>query len=270
MAELVDAFQLPFMQRALFASVVVGALASYFGVFVVQRRLSFLGVGLSHAAFGGVALGLLLQVDPLWVAVPFTVVVAIGINVVTRLGNVAGDTAIGIFFAVAIALGVVFLALTPRYTADAFAYLFGSILAVQPSDVWLIGGVAAVTLVLLPMWGRWAYASFDRDLARAGGVRVDRDDLLLSVLLAITIVASVKIAGIILVAAFLVIPAATARLVTRRFRNMTLASVATGTTTAAGGLALSYVFDVPSGATIILLQAAVFFGAFGGSAISDR
>jgi zinc transport system permease protein len=119
------------------------------------------------------------------------------------------------------------------------------------------------------MWGRWAYASFDRDLARAGGVKVDRDDLLLSVLLAITIVASVKIAGIILVAAFLVIPAATARLVTWRFRTMTLVSVATGTTTAAGGLALSYAFDVPSGATIILLQAAVFFVAFAVAAVRD-
>jgi len=262
MSELLDAFQLSFMQRALGASVLVGALASYFGVFVVQRRLSFLGVGLSHAAFGGVALGLLLQVDPLWVALPFTVIVALGINVVTRQGAITGDTAVGIFFAVAIALGVVFIALTPRYTSDAFAYLFGSILAVQSSDVWLIAGVAAVTLLCLPMWGRWAYASFDRDLARAGRVPVDRDDMVLSVLLAVTIVASVKIAGIILVAAFLVIPAATARLVTVRFRSMTIASTAIGCTTAVGGLILSFVFDVPSGATIVLLQATVFFAAF--------
>lgn len=262
MSELLDAFQLAFMQRAMVASVLVGALASYFGVFVVQRRLSFLGVGLSHAAFGGVALGLLLQVDPMWVALPFTVVVALGINVVTHRGDIAGDTAIGIFFAVAIALGVVFLALTPRYTADAFAYLFGSILAVQTSDVWLIGGIAALTLALLPMWGRWAYASFDRDLATAGRVPVDRDDLLLSVLLAVTIVASVKIAGIILVAAFLVIPAATARLLASRFSTMTMISVGVGSATAAGGLVLSYVFDVPSGATIVLVQAMLFFGAF--------
>jgi zinc transport system permease protein len=262
MSELLDAFQLAFMQRAMVASIVVGALASYFGVFVVQRRLSFLGVGLSHAAFGGVALGLLLQVDPMWVALPFTVVVALGINVVTHRGDIAGDTAIGIFFAVAIALGVVFLALTPRYTADAFAYLFGSILAVKTSDVWLVGGIAAITLLLLPMWGRWAYASFDRDLARAGRVPVQRDDLLLSVLLAVTIVASVKIAGIILVAAFLVIPAATARLLTSRFRSMTILSVSIGSFTAAGGLVLSYVFDIPSGATIVLFQAVLFFLAF--------
>ncbi|PEN14676.1 manganese transporter [Longibacter salinarum] len=259
---MIDAFQLAFMQRAMIASVLIGALASYFGVFVVQRRLSFLGVGLSHAAFGGVALGLLLQVDPMWVALPFTVVVALGINVVTQRGDIAGDTAIGIFFAVAIALGVVFLALTPRYTSDAFAYLFGSILAVQTSDVWLVAIVAATTLLLLPMWGRWAYASFDRDLAQAGRVPVQRDDLLLSVLLAVTIVASVKIAGIILIAAFLVIPAATARLLASRFRTMTAVSVGIGSLTAAIGLVLSYVLDVPSGATIVLVQAMLFFGAF--------
>lgn len=263
MIDLFEAFELAFMQRALIASVLVGALASYFGVFVVQRRLSFLGVGLSHAAFGGVALGLLLQVDPMLVALPFTVAVALGINVVTHRGSVAGDTAIGIFFAVAIALGVVFMALTPRYTSDAFAYLFGSILAVTPTDVWVISGIFVLTLVLLPMWGRWAYASFDRDLAQAGRVRVQRDDLLLSVLLAVTIVASVKIAGIILVAAFLVIPAATARLLSSRFAQMTVISVSIGSLTAVAGLALSYLFDIPSGATIILTQAVLFFGAFG-------
>lgn len=263
MIDLLEAFELAFMQRALIACVLVGGLASYFGVFVVQRRLSFLGVGLSHAAFGGVALGLLLQVDPMLVALPFTVAVAVGINLVSRRGAVAGDTAIGIFFAVAIALGVVFMALTPRYTSDAFAYLFGSILAVEASDVWIIGAISALTLVLLPMWGRWAYASFDRDLARAGRVPVQRDDLLLSVLLAVTVVASVKIAGIILVAAFLVIPAATARLLSGRFAKMTVISVAIGVFTAVTGLVLSYVFDVPSGATIILTQATLFFVAFG-------
>ena len=260
---MIEALQLPFLQRALVAGVLVGALASYYGVFVVQRRLSFLGIGLSHAAFGGVALGLLLGTNPLWVALPFTVAVALGIDAVTQRGAVSGDTAIGVFFSVAIALGVVFLALKDTYTADAFAYLFGSILAVRPVDLWVIGGIAVVTLGTVPLWGRWAYATFDRDLARADGVPVRRDDAVFSVLLAVTIVAAVKLVGIVLVAAFLVIPAAAARLVAGTFRTMTLVAVAVGVLTAVAGLVGSYALDIPSGATIVLTQAIVFFGALG-------
>ena len=258
---MLDVLTLPFMQRALAAGVLVGGLASYYGVFVVQRRLSFLGVGLAHAAFGGVALGLLLGLEPLAVAAPFTVATALAIHFTSARGTVSGDTAVGIFFAVAIALGVVFLALRQTYAADAFAYLFGSILAVEATDLWLMGALAAVTLALAPLWGRWAYATFDRDLARADGLPVARDDALLVVLVAGTVVAAVKLVGAVLVAAFLVIPAATARLGAASFRGMTLASVALGVSGAVAGLAASYALDWPSGATIILVQAAAFFVA---------
>jgi len=258
---LLDVLQLPFMQRALAAGIIVGALASYYGVFVVQRRLSFLSVGLSHAAFGGVALGLLLQINPLWTALPFTVAVALGMTAVTHVGTVSGDTAIGVFFAAALALGVILLTFKQSYTTDAFAYLFGSILAVRPVDLWILGGIALLAVGTLPMWGRWAYATFDRDLARADGVPVDRDDYVLATLLAVTVVAAVKIVGIVLAAAFFVIPAAAARLLTGTFRGMTILAIIVGMCTAVGGLGGSYVFDLPSGAAIILVQATVFGGA---------
>jgi zinc transport system permease protein len=256
-----DVLQLPFMQRALAAGVIVGVLASYYGVFVVQRRLSFLGVGLSHAAFGGVALGLLLQINPLWTALPFTVVVALGITAVTHRSTVSGDTAIGVFFSAALALGVILLTFKQSYTTDAFTYLFGSILAVRPEDLWILGGIVLLAACTLPFWGRWAYATFDRDLARADGVPVERDDYILSVLLAVTIVAAVKVVGVVLAAAFFVIPAAAARLLTGTFRGMTILAVGVGAVTAVGGLGGSYAFDLPSGAAIILLQAVVFCGA---------
>lgn len=262
---MIDALSLPFMQRALVASVLVGLLGSYYGVFVVQRRLSFLGIGLSHAAFGGVALGLLLHVNPIWIAGPFTVLVALSISWVTQRGRVAGDTAIGVLFAVAVALGIVLLSLRQTYTADAFAYLFGSILAVREADLWVAGGLAFVTLLAGPMWGRWAYATFDRDLARADRVAVARDDYVLAALLAITVVAAVKIVGIILAAAFLVIPAATARLLASTFRAMTGWAMLIGVLSAVGGLLASYGLDVPSGATIILGQALLFFVALLGT-----
>ncbi len=267
---MIEMLGIPFMQRALAAGVLVGLLAGYYGSFVVQRRLSFLGAGLAHAAFGGVALGLLLQVDPVLTAFPFTVLVAVGINWVRSNTQVGGDTSIGIFFAVAMALGIIFLSLKQQYTPDAFTYLFGSILAVRISDLWAAAGITVVTVALVPMWGRWAYATFDRELARADRLSVETDDYLFAILLAITIVAAVKLVGILLVAAFLVLPSATARLVTKTFRTMTLVSTALGVATAISGLCLSYVLDLPSGPAIVLLQAVLFFGAVFGTRLVGR
>ncbi len=254
---MIELLQLPFMQRALIAGAIVGALASYFGVFVVQRRLSFLGSGLAHAAFGGVALGLLLQTEPMWVAVPFTVVVALGINWIRDTTILSGDTAVGIFFAVSMALGVVFVSLG-RNTVDAFTYLFGSVLVVTWTDILLAGGLVVVCASTSRWWSRWAYATFDAELAKADRLPVRIDDYLLSVLLAVSIVVSVKLVGILLVAAFLVLPAASSRLVTTRFVHTTIVAVALGVITALAGLIISYYADIPSGATIILVQAGAF------------
>jgi zinc transport system permease protein len=141
--------------------------ASYYGVLIVQRGLSFLGDGLAHAAFGGVALGLLLGAEPLWIAVPFTVAVAVGITWVRERTELGGDTAVGIFFAVSVALGVVFLSLKRGYSTDAFTYLFGSILAVTRADLWVTALMVLIAAATGPLWRRWAYATFDRELALA-------------------------------------------------------------------------------------------------------
>jgi zinc transport system permease protein len=250
---------LPFMQRALIAGALVGFLASYYGVFVVQRGLSFLGSGLAHAAFGGVALGLLLNAEPLWVAIPFTIAAAIGISWVHEETELGSDTAIGIFFSVSMALGIVFLFLRREYTSDAFTYLFGSILAVTWKDIWITVILLVITIFLSPLWRRWAYASFDRELALTDRLPVVRDDYLLSILIAVTVVVTIKVVGIVLIAAFLVIPAATSRLMSATFRVMTLISIGFGISSALVGLVSSYYLDVPSGATIILLQATLFF-----------
>lgn len=254
---MIELLQLPFMQRALVAGALVGGLSSYFGVFVVQRRLSFLGSGLAHAAFGGVALGILLQAEPLWIAVPFTVAVAAGINWVRDTTILSGDTATGIFFAVAMALGIVFVSIS-KHTVDAFTYLFGSILAVSWTDIWLAVGLVVAALATVGWWSRWAYATFDPELAKSDQLPVRTDDYLLSIMLAVTIVVSVKIVGILLVAAFLVLPAASSRLITARFVHTAVVAVVFGIVTAIAGLLVSYYVDVPSGATIILVQAAVF------------
>lgn len=255
---MIEAFSHGFMQKALLAGVFVAFASSYYGVFIVQRGMSFLGNGLAHAAFGGVALGLLLGGEPLYVAVPFTVAVALLITFVRDNTSLSSDTVIGVFFALSMALGIIFLSRLPTFTTDAFAYLFGSIIAVTELDLWAAGTMAAIAAFTFPLWSHWSYATFDREAALADRLPVKSHDYLLSVLIAVTIVVSAKVVGIVLISAFIVIPAAAARLVTRRFLDMTVASVVIGAVCAAAGLALSYGLDTPSGATIILLQTAVF------------
>ena len=252
----------PFMQRALAAGIIIGFLGSYYGVFVVQRKMSFLGSGLAHAAFGGVALGIFLNTEPLNIAVPFTLIISVLLVYLrdkTRLGI---DTAIGVLFSVSVALGIIFLSLNNSYSSDAFAYLFGSILAVKNSDLWISSVLLLITIgTFFGLWGRWSYASFDRELARADKLPVTRDDYLLNILIALTIVLSIKIVGIILIAAFLVIPAASARLLSPTFIRMTILSIIFGVGSVILGLWASFTLDLPSGATIIITEAIIFLTA---------
>ena len=259
-----DIFSMTFFQNALIAGILVGFLGSFYGVFVVQRRMSFLGNGLAHAAFGGVALGLLLQFEPLWIALPFTVIVAVLITFLKEKTTLEIDTSIGIFFALSMALGIVFLSFKKDYSVDAFSYLFGSILMVQKDDIIAVSILALLTIALsFKYWKRWAYATFDRELARADRLKTRTDDYLLSVLIALTIVLSIKLVGIVLIAAFLVIPAATARLISGRFFVMTIYAIIFGILTSLIGLFLSIVFNMPTGAVIILIQAFLFIFAAG-------
>lgn len=257
-AMLLEALSLPFMQRALFGGILLSILAGYYGPFVVQRRMAFLGSGLGHAAFGGVALGILLDTNPLLVTLPFTVVAALGMVWIRERTALASDTAIGIFFAVCMALGIVFLSMKDGYTTDAFTYLFGSILAITKMDLCVMAAVVVLMLLSTPVWRRWAYATFDRELARADGLPVLRDDYFLTASIAVVVVAAIKLVGIILVAAFLVLPPAAARLLSRTFAQMCLLSIGLGIASVVVGLFASYYTDVPTGPAIILVQAVLF------------
>lgn len=256
---MLDVLLEPFMLRALLAGVLLSALAGYYGVFVVQRRLSFLGAGLGHAAFGGIALGLFLGIQPLWIAIPFTLLVGIGIAWIRDNTRLAADTAIGIFFSVSVALGILFLSLSTGRNADAFSYLFGSLLSVTTTDLGISSVLVGAGLATLPrLWGDWAYATFDEEAAKVSGIPTRNRDLLLITMLAATIVVSLKVVGILLVAAWVVVPAASARLMANTFGGMTRLSIAIAIGTTVVGLVLSVALDVPTGAMIVLVQAGLF------------
>lgn len=267
---MLDLLMLPFMQRAIAGGLLVGLLASYYGPFIVQRRMAFVGNGLAHAAFGGVALGILLNSEPIWVAMPFTVAVSVLMIWVRERGGLSDDTVIGIFFALSMALGMVFIELRKDYSGDAFRFLFGSILAVSAADLWASAAVLAITMLLLPLWPRWAYATFDRRLAQADRLPVLRDDYVLAIMLAMAIVVSIKVVGIILASAFFVLPAATARLLTNRFSRLTVVSILVGELAVTTGLWLSYQVDLPAGPVIVLVQGALFLAALASQGLFSR
>ncbi len=263
-----EALTYPFFQRALVAGTLVSLLAGLLAPFVVQRRLSFLGDGLAHAAFAGVALGLFLRGEPLWFALPFTFLVAMAITFVKERTELSEDTAIGVFFALSVALGAVFLSKAKGYVGDAMGYLFGSLLAVGLADLVAIGLLLLLALSLLPLWGPLAYATFDRELALSDRVPVVRHDYLLSGFIAVSLVLAVKVVGIILVAAFLVIPGAAARLLSRTFSGLTLLSLGLSLLSTLLGLMASFLLDWPSGASVVLVQALLFGLALAKTAFS--
>jgi zinc transport system permease protein len=259
------AFQL--MQRALIAGLATAAVCAVIGVFVVQRGLAFLGDGLGHAAFGGIAIGLFLGASvehAAWIAIPFTAAIAIGIGFVLRHTQLRGDVAIGVFFSFSLALGVLFLGLrkaTDR-PVDVDSLLFGSLLGVTPQVLTVVVVVAVIALALtLLLWSRFAYAIFDPELAAISGVPVAVLEYALLAQTAVVVVVAVKTVGVILVSSFVVIPAATARLVGSSLARVTLLALLIGTAGAWLGLILSYHLATPSSATIILIHCACFAAA---------
>lgn len=258
-----DVLEYAFMQRALIAAVLVGILCSVIGTYVVLKRLAFIGAGISHSAFGGVGLGYLLGLSPIGIAIPFSLAVAMAIGWVSRKGKVSEDTAIGIFFASTMALGVLFIGLKEGYNVDLFGYLFGSILSVSSSDIWIILGLGlGVVGVVLLLFKEFFFMSFDEEMAAVSGLPVNRLYFLLLGLMALTVILSIKIVGIILVEALLVIPAAASFQLTRNFVRMMLLSVFFGVVSGVAGLFISYYADLASGATIVLTAAAIFLLCF--------
>ncbi len=256
---MVELLSYGFMQRALIAGVLVGVLCGVLGFFVVLKRLSFIGVGISHSAFGGIAIGVLLGVEPLAAAAVFATLVAWAIGWLGRAGRLHEDAAIGILFSSAMALGVALISLSSTYQVDLFGYLFGNILAVSPRDLWMLAGISLVVLLAVGLlFKELLFVAFDEEVARASGLPVTPLYFLLLSCLALAVVAAIRVVGIILVEALLVIPAAIGYQVARGYRAMLCVSVASAVVAALAGLFVSYFLNVAAGATIVLLLTLLF------------
>lgn len=249
----------PFMQRALLAAVLIGPLCAFLGAFVILRQMAFFCDAIAHAALTGIALGLLLQIHPLAVLVVFSLLVAAAIVFTFEKTALSKDTIIGVYFSGALAFGVLVLNAMEGYPVDLFAFLFGDILAVEPLDILIVTtlGVVVVAVVL----GRLrplVLLTFNPDLARAEGLPVRAYHYCFVGLLALVVTAGLKIVGIILVSALIVIPAAAARNLARTFSTMLALSALLGLASSLTGVVASFHLDTPTGPTIVMVCVAIF------------
>jgi len=253
-----------FFRNALLAGVFASIACGIIGTYVVVRRMVSVSGGISHAAFGGVGLGYYLGIDPLLGAAVFTVATALGMGVLEIRARQQMDTIIGAVWAAGMALGILFVYLTPGFAPDLFSYLFGNILLVPQGDVLLMAVLVAIIVAIVGLFYlEFQAVTFDPDYARVMNLPVERLSLLLLVLVALTVVMLIRVVGIILVIALLTIPAAISRLYTGRVWSMMLLATGLGALFTLIGIGLSYVLNVPSGATIILVSTAAYAAALG-------
>ena len=245
-----------FMRLALAAGAVVGVVAPAVGFFLVQRRMSLIGDGVGHVAFAGVAAGYLLGVSPIATALVASTAGAVAIEWLRARRRAAGDQALALLFYTGIAAGVVLVSLAGALDVDLFAFLFGSILTVTRTDLALVAGLGGAAIVLVALFYRALVAIVvDEEAARVAGVPVGALNVGIAALAGVTIAISMRIVGILLIAALMVLPVIAATRVARSLRSSLLLAVALGLACALGGLTLAYYADVPPGGTIVLLAA---------------
>lgn len=280
MAAVVDFsyFALPLFQRALLAGCLLAALLGMLGVLVTARGLAYLGDGLSHAAFGGIALGMFMGLtSPLVIAIPFTALAAIGIGALRRRGGLRSDVAMATLFATCFSVGIVLLReARQRHHGNAGPFdpeqlLFGNILLINEDDLWVILIVSAITLVLVgALWTRLAYATFDEELARLSGIHVGWLESVLLALLAAVVVSAIRLAGVVLVSAFLVIPAASGRLLGGSFGRVVVWAMFLGVIGVVAGFIVAHPLGWPEGAVIVLILAVELVLAMGKTRLFPR
>ena len=253
-----------FFRNAFIAGILASIACGIIGTYVVVRQMVAISGGISHASFGGIGLGYFLGIDPLAGATGFTVATALGMGALQLRAKQRMDTLIGAVWAAGMALGILFVYLTPGFAPDLFSYLFGNILLVPRGDILLMAILTVVIVAIVTFLYRELQAvTFDPDYAKVMNLPVEGLSLLLLVLIALTVVMLIRVVGIILVIALLTLPAAISRLYATRIWSMMLGAVVLGIVFTLTGIGLSYLLNVPSGATIILVSTLAYAGSLG-------
>lgn len=248
-----------FIQKAFLAGSFIAVLCSTLGVFLVLRKMSLIGDGLSHVSFGAIALGLFFGVYPIYVAIPVVMIGSVLILKIAEKAKVYGDAAIGIVSAVGIAGGVILASLSKGFNVDLFSYLFGNILSISSMEVILSLALSVVVfLVIYFFYYDLFSATFDEEYAKTTGIKTNLVNILLAMLTAVTVVLSVRIVGVMLVSALLILPAASSLQVAKSFKTAIIIGAIVALVSVLLGIIVSFFFDLPTGATIVMINVAFF------------
>ncbi len=268
---MIELLQYEFMRNAIAAGLLASLACGIIGVYVVVKRIVFISGGIAHASFGGIGLGYFLGINPILGVLPFSILSAITMGLVSKRSKIAEDTAIGILWSLGMALGILFISLTPGYAPDLMTYLFGNILTVPLSDIYLMLMLDAfIVLTAVSLYKEFLALCFDEDFSNVAGIPVELLYLLLLCLIAMTVVIMIRVVGLILVIALLTIPAALSGQFTSDLKKMMYLSIASGSIFTVSGLFLSYYLDVPSGATIILVMSLAYMLYFALLKVHDK
>lgn len=248
-----------FIVNSLLAGILASISCGIIGTYIVTRRMVFLSGGITHSSFGGIGLGYFLGVNPIISAAIFGVLSALGIEFVSKRTNIREDSAIGILWSFGMAIGIMFVFLTPGYAPNLMSYLFGSILTVSNLDIVLMSALSVILILVFTFFHRIIlFVSYDQDYARTHNIAVNFVNYILIALVALTIVLNIKVVGIILVISLLTIPQSIANLFTKSFQNIIVFSIVIGLLGAFMGLVISYQINIPSGASIIFSLVMIF------------
>jgi zinc transport system permease protein len=263
-----------FMQRALLGGSLIAILCSVLGIFLVLRRLSLIGDGLAHVTFGSVAIALFFRLHSFYMTlaiIPIVLTCAMGILKLAQRARIYGDAAIGIVSALGIAMGVMLASVAGGFNVDLFSYLFGNILSISMSEL-----VIAAVLFIIVISGVFIFyndlfaSTFDEELAKASGIDTGRINAILVLLTALTVVLAMKVVGIMLISALLILPAATALQLSKGFKTAIVSAAGIGVCTVILGITLSFGMNLPTGATIVLINFATFISAFAARSVLRR
>ncbi|NLL46167.1 MAG: metal ABC transporter permease [Clostridiales bacterium] len=244
-----------FLQYAVVSGVLASIVCGIIGVIIIEKKLVMMSGGIAHTSYGGVGLGYLMGFEPIIGAFIFSLLSSLGIGYIKRKGGERSDVLIGLFWSLGMALGILFIALMPGYPPDLSSYLFGSILSVTKADLYLITAITAVvTLLVVCLYNNWKAYIFDEEFAAVIGLNTAFFEYLLLILISMTVVALIRVVGIILALALLTAPAATAGILTADFRKRIIYSILLGCVFCIAGLWLSYELNIASGAMIVILS----------------
>ena len=256
---MIDILHYSFFQNALLGALLASIVCGIVGTYIVTRRLVFISGGITHASFGGIGLGVLMGINPILSAMIFAVLSAFGVEWMARKGDVREDSAIAVFWTFGMSVGIICCFLTPGFMPDLPSFLFGSILTIGGLDLWLLAVLCVIVVICMTFFYREILsAAFDRTFAESQGLPVRWIEYGMMALIALTIVATLRMVGIVLALSLLTIPQMTANLFTFNYKRMMLLSILIGWADCLFGLAMSYWLDVPSGASIIFVSIIVY------------